>query len=80
MPVFLLSHQHAAAECAAAFAAWRGFDSPLRGCTVASTCRDGGHALWWRVEAASAQAALAQLPPYVAHRTEAVRIRDVQIP
>ncbi len=80
MPPFMLCHQHAPAECAASFAAWRGFDSPLRSHPVASTCRDGGHALWWRVEAASAQAALAQLPPYVARRTRAVRVRDVLIP
>ncbi len=80
MPLFMLSHRHAPAECAAAFAAWRGFDSPLRGRPVASTCRDGGHALWWRVEAPSRDAALAQLPPYVAHRTDAIHVRDVQIP
>ena len=30
MPTYLLHHQHAAAECGAAFAAWNGFDSPLR--------------------------------------------------
>src|SRR3954449_3245731 len=38
MPLFLLHHQHAPAECAAAFAAWPGFDSPLRGEAAASTC------------------------------------------
>ena len=51
MPKFLLHHHHAPAECAAAFAAWRGFDSPLRRHPAASTCLEGGHALWWRVEA-----------------------------
>jgi hypothetical protein len=80
MPLFLLSHRHDAAECAAAFAAWRGFDSPLRGRPAASTCREGGHALWWRVEAASRHAALEQLPPFVARRTEAIQVREVQIP
>ena len=80
MPEFMLSHQHDPAECAAAFAAWQGFDSPLRGRPVASTCRDGGHALWWRVEAESPEAALAQLPPYVAHRTQAIGVREVPIP
>ena len=43
MPSFLLHHRHAAAECAAAFAAWGGVDSPLRGRPVASTCLSGGH-------------------------------------
>ena len=80
MPLFLLHHQHAPAECAAAFAAWRGFDSPLRRHAAASTCLDGGHAVWWRVEAPDRQAALALLPPFVAHRTDAIAVRDVQIP
>jgi hypothetical protein len=80
MPFFLLHHQHAPAECAAAFAAWRGFDSPLRGGEAASTCLEGGHAVWWRVEAAHRQAALALLPPYVAVRADAIHVRDVHIP
>jgi hypothetical protein len=80
MPPFLLHHQHAPGECAAAFAAWLGFDSPLRGGAAASTCLGGGHALWWRVEAPDRPAALALLPPYVANRTDAIEIRDVQIP
>jgi hypothetical protein len=80
MPLFLLHHQHAPAECAATFAAWLGFDSPLRGGEAASTCLDGGHALWWRVEADDRQAALALLPPYLAHRTDAIPVRDVHIP
>ena len=71
---------HAPAECAAAFAAWQGFDSPLRGGAPPRTCLEGGHALWWRVEAADRQAALALLPPYVAHRTHAIPVRDVHIP
>jgi hypothetical protein len=80
MPRFLLLHRHAAAECAAAFAAWRGFDSPLRGGPVASTCLSGEHTLTWRVEASDTRAALGLLPPYVAERTGAARVRDVQIP
>ena len=80
MPSFLLHHQHTPGECAVAFAAWRGFDSPLRRRTAASTCLEGGHAVWWRVEAPDRQAALALLPPYVAHRTYAIAVRDVQIP
>ena len=80
MPSFLLHHKHTARECAAAFAAWQGFASPLRWQAAASTCLAGGHAVWWRVEAASAKAALALLPPYVARRTNAIAVRDIQIP
>jgi hypothetical protein len=80
MPLFLRPHQHAPAECAAAFAAWLGFDSPLRGGEAASTCLEGGHVLWWRVEAADRHAALALLPPYVSRRTDAIPVRHVQIP
>ena len=38
MPLFLLHHRHVPAECAAAFAAWTGFESPLRHESAASTC------------------------------------------
>jgi hypothetical protein len=80
MPCFLLHHQHAAADCAAAFAAWTGFDSPLRHRPAASTCLAGGHALWWRVEAANAAAALELLPRYLRTRTNVTSVRDVEIP
>jgi hypothetical protein len=36
--------------------------------------------VWWRVEAADRLAALALLPPFVATRTRAIAVRDVQIP
>jgi hypothetical protein len=80
MPVFLLHHQHEPGDCAAAFAAWTGFDNPLRRRSVASTCLAGGHALWWRVQAADRAAALALLPRYVAERTTPIEVREVQIP
>ena len=80
MPVFLLSHEHEAHECAAAFAAWQGFDSPLRRGRVPSSCLAGGHGLWWHVEASDAADALALLPRFVADRTTAALVRDVQIP
>ena len=80
MRVYLLHHRHEAEECGAAFAAWRGFDSPLRHSAVPSTCLGGGHALWWRVEAPDAQSALAFLPAFVAHRTEPIEVRDFLIP
>jgi hypothetical protein len=80
MPAFRLHHRHAPSECAAAFAAWRGFRSPLRHRTTIGTCRLGGHELWWDVEAESAGAALALLPAYLAERTNAMAVEDVPIP
>jgi hypothetical protein len=80
MSYFLLHHIHRPPECAAAFAAWRGFPSPLRHRPAPSTCLAGGHAIWWRVKAADLEAALALLPPYVADRTTATQVREVTIP
>ena len=80
MPVFLLHHQHQPDECPAAFAAWTGFDSPLRRRPAASTCLTGGHALWWRVEAVDRGSALALLPGFLAERTTPIEIREVPIP
>jgi hypothetical protein len=80
MPVFLLDHKHQPHECAAAFAAWQGFDSPLRHGRVPSSCLAGGHGVWWRVEAANPAGALALLPRFVAARTVAIPVRDVDIP
>jgi hypothetical protein len=80
MPRFLLAHRHEPNECAAAFAAWQGFDSPLRHGSVPSSCLTGGHGVWWRVEAPDAEGALALLPRFVAERTTAIEVRDVEIP
>ncbi len=80
MPFYLLHHQHTATECAAAFAAWTGFESPLRHRPAASTCLAGGHAVWWRVEAPDTSAALALLPRFVRRRTTVTGVRDVEIP
>ena len=80
MPAYLLHHQHAAAECGAAFAAWNGFDSPLRHRPAPSTCLQGDHSVWWRVDAADVAAALALLPRVVRRRTNVTNIRDVEIP
>lgn len=62
------------------FSAWKGFDSPLRRQTTPASCFAGDHQMWWLVQADDAGAALAQLPPYVASRTDAVAVRDVLIP
>jgi hypothetical protein len=80
MPVFLLQHEHEARECAAAFAAWAGFESPLRGRTTECSCLTGGHAIWWRVQAPDQASALALLPRYVAERTTPIETREIQIP
>jgi hypothetical protein len=80
MPSFLLDHQHQPEECKAAFAAWRGYASPLRHGRVPSTCLTGGHRVWWRVEAGNSSEALALLPPFVAQRTDAVLVREIEIP
>jgi len=80
MPAFLLQHRHVPGECEAAFAAWRSFDSPLRGRPAPSTCLAGDHRIWWWVEAADEDAALALLPDFVASRTEAVPVRYVEVP
>jgi hypothetical protein len=80
MPTFLLHHRHTAAECAAAFAAWRGYESPLRHRRAPSTCLAGDHSVWWQVSATDAAAALAMLPRYVRERTTLTRVRDVEIP
>jgi hypothetical protein len=80
MPAVLLHHEHTASDCAAVFAAWSGFSSPLRRHPVASTCLAGGHAMWWRVEAPDDATALGLLPQFVAERTTPIPVRDVEIP
>ena len=80
VPIFALFHEHQPAECAIAFAAWKGFASPLRHSRPLGSCASGGHRVWWIVEAADRPAALAQLPPYVAERTVADEVREVPIP
>lgn len=80
MSLFYLHHSHDPGECAAAFAAWRGFESPLRHRPAAATCLTGGHCVLWRVEAKSRREAIALLPAFVASRTEAIEVRDVEIP
>jgi hypothetical protein len=76
----MLTHSHEPTECRVAFASWHGYDSPLRRQAALASCAEGGHALWWTVEAESAGDALAQLPPYVAERTQASRVSEVPIP
>ena len=77
---FILQHRHEPDECDAAFAAWAGFESPLRHALAPTTCLAGGHDVFWNVTARDAAAALALLPRFVAQRTRAVQVREVEIP
>ena len=80
MTRYLLNHHHEPHECGVVFASFRGHQSPLRHRPTLATCRSGGHAIWWTVEAASEADALAQLPFYVAERTTATSVSEVEIP
>jgi hypothetical protein len=82
---FVLSHRHAPTDCGVAFAAWRGFDSPLRHQSALASCTsdgldDGEHLLIWTVDADDPQQALALLPPWLAERAEVRRVGEVAIP
>jgi hypothetical protein len=85
---FFLIHRHTPAECSISYAAWNGFDSPLRGRTVQSTCarhevgdpaRGLGHEVFLSDRARDADSAMAQLPPYVRERTRAREVTEVMI-
>ena len=77
---YLLHHHHEQRECGIAFASFKGHDSPLRRLTALASCVAGGHDIWWIVYAASETAALDLLPSYVARRTTAIRVSEVEIP
>ena len=80
MTGFLLHHSHEPHECGVVFASFRGHRSPLRHQRTLASCRSGGHAIWWTVEATTVEEALALLPAYVAERTTAASVSEVQIP
>jgi hypothetical protein len=80
MSCYLLHHRHEPHECGVVFAAFRGHGSPLRHRATLASCRSGGHAIWWTVQADSESDALALLPFYVAERTTATRVSEVEIP
>ena len=62
------------------FTSFKGHQSPLRHQMTLTSCRSGGHQVWWTVDAASEQGALRLLPHYVAERTAATRVSPVEIP
>ncbi len=80
MPRYLLQHRHLPHECRVVFTSFKGYDSPLRHQATLASCRSGGHAIWWSVEAASEEDALRLLPHYVAERTTVARVSEVEIP
>jgi hypothetical protein len=80
MPRFLLHHSHAPHDCGVVFASFKGHQSPLRHQPTLASCRSGGHAIWWTVETATEEDALALLPSYVAKRTTATAVNEVEIP
>ena len=80
MPRYLLHHRHESHECGVAFAAFRGFESPLRHQATLASCRSGGHSIWWTVEASSKDDALALLSFFIAERATVTPVGEVQIP
>jgi hypothetical protein len=77
---YVLQHRHQPNECGVVFAAFKGHDSPLRHRPTLASCRSGGHAIWWTVDAECEEEALRQLPYYVAERTTVSRVSEVEIP
>jgi len=80
MARYLLHHRHEPHECGVVFTSFKGHDSPLPHQPTLASCRTGGHAIWWTVEADSEDDALALLPFYVAKRTTITQVSEVQIP
>jgi hypothetical protein len=80
MSRYLLQHHHQPHECGVVFASFKGHHSPLRHQATLASCRSGGHAIWWEVEADTERDALALLPTYVADRTTVARVNEVEIP
>ena len=80
MSGYLLQHRHEPQECGVVFASFKGHDSPLRRQATLASCRSGGHAIWWTVEAETEADALRLLPYYVAERTTATSVSEVEIP
>jgi hypothetical protein len=78
MPRYLVHHRHEPHECGIAYTAFTGHESSLRHRATLASCPSGGHAIWWAVDAATE--ALALLPFFVAERSTATRVSEVEIP
>lgn len=77
---YVLHQHHEPHECAAVFASFKGYASPLRHQLTLASCRSGGHDIWWTVEAECETDALRLLPAYVAARTSVASVTEVEIP
>jgi hypothetical protein len=77
---YLLHHLHQPHDCGVVFASFKGHESPRGHQATVASCRSGGHAIWWTVEAASEAEALRLLPAYVADRTTVARVSEVEVP
>ena len=80
MSRYLLEHRHEPHECGVVFASFKGSLSPLRHRATLASCRSGGHAIWWTVDADTQEDALRLLPEYVAKRTTVSCVSEVEIP
>jgi hypothetical protein len=80
MARYLLQHRHEPREGGVVFTSFKGHPSPLRHRATLASCRSGGHAIWWTVDADTEEEALGLLPRYVAERTTVSRVNDVEIP
>jgi hypothetical protein len=80
MARYLLHHRHSPDECGVVFTSFKGHRSPLRHRATLASCRSGGHAIWWTVDADSEEEALGLLPFDVAQRTTVASVSEVQIP
>ena len=80
MPRYVLHHRHEPHECGVVFTSFKGHESRLRRKPTLASCRSGEHAIWWTVDAASEAEALGLLPFYVAERTTATSVSEVDIP
>ena len=80
MPRFLVHHRHAAARVRRRVLVLQGPREPAPPPPALASCASGGHAIWWTVEAATEADALALLPFFVAERSTAVAVTEVQIP
>ena len=76
----LLQHRHEPREFGVVFASFRAYASPLCHQATLASCRSDGHAIWWTVEAETAEDALRLLPAYVAERTTVAPVSEVEIP
>jgi hypothetical protein len=76
----MLHHRHEPHKCGVVIASFKAFESPLRNRATVASCAYGGHEIWWQVEATSEEGALSYLPRYVAERSTAIRVGEVEVP